>query len=326
MAGSDGEVSAGFGEPLPKPVVVIVGPTASGKSACAIEAAKLLDGEVISVDSMQVYRGMDIGTGKVAVEEREVPHWGLDLVNPGEPYSAALFQEYARRCIRDIADRGKTPILCGGTGFYVRAVIDDYRFPAGEQVDNPVRERYNRLLEAQGPQAVWNLLQQKDPGSAALIHPNNSKRVVRALELLEEGGSYQEQKEGLAHIPQAIPAVQVGLSVERPVLYQRIDQRVLQMLEQGLAEEVKGLLASGFREGLCAPQAIGYKEIVEALEGRATMDEAVAAIQQATRRYAKRQGTWFRRDGRINWIDATAASPSQLALQVADIVSAHSHA
>ena len=326
MADSSGEAISEFGGVPLRPVVVIVGPTASGKSACAIEVAKLLDGEVISADSMQVYKGMDIGTGKVPLDQREVPHWGLDLVDPGQPYSAALFQEYARRCINDIAGRGKTPILCGGTGFYVRAVIDDYRFPAGDQVDNPVRDRYNRLLEEQGPQAVWDLLQQKDPGSAALIHPNNSKRVVRALELLEEGGSYQTQKEGLAHLPQSVPAVQVGLSVDRQVLYGRIDQRVVQMLEQGLVEEVQGLLDSGFREGLCAPQAIGYKEIVAALEGRCTMDEAVAAVQQATRRYAKRQLTWFRRDGRINWIDATETTSQQLAHQAAALVRAHSHA
>lgn len=309
-----------------KPVVVIVGPTASGKSACAIEVAKLLGGEVISADSMQIYRGMDIGTGKVPVSEREVPHWGLDLIDPGQPYSAALFQEYARACIFDISRRGKTPILCGGTGFYVRAAIDDYQFPAGEQVNNPVRDRYNRLLAEQGAHAVWEELNQRDPDSAALVHPNNSKRVIRALELLEEGSSYRQQAEGLAHIGPALPAIQFGLAVDRALLYERINHRVEQMMIEGLVQEVKGLLRAGFRDGLCAPQAIGYKEIVAALEGRCSFDEAVASIQQATRRYAKRQCTWFRRDERIRWLNADAGDSKLLAQQVAAAATGLSHA
>lgn len=296
-----------------RPVIVIVGPTASGKSACAIEVAKRLGGEVISADSMQVYRGMDIGTGKVPPSERRVPHWGLDLVDPGQPYSAALFQAYARERISDIFSRGKVPILCGGTGFYVRAVIDDYQFPAGEQLDNPVRESYNRMLEERGALALWQELQRLDPESAQVIHPNNSKRVVRALELLEAGESYSRQKEALSDIGEAIPALQFGLSVERKVLYDRIDRRVEDMVAEGLVGEVEGLLSAGFREGLCAPQAIGYKEVVAALEGRCSLDEAMAAVQQASRRYAKRQISWFKRDRRIYWIEATYCSAEQIA-------------
>ncbi len=304
--------------PAAPKVAVIVGPTASGKSQCAIELAKLMDGEIISADSMQIYRGMDIGTGKVAPAERAVPHWGLDLVDPGEPYSAALFQTYARECFEDISARGKLPILCGGTGFYVRAAIDDYQFPAGEQTDNPVRERLTAYLEAHGAQALWQLLGEKDPASAAVIHPHNSKRVMRALELLEEGESYAAQKAALAQLGEAVPAIQFGLKVDRPVLYDRINRRVKAMVEEGLVDEVRGLLQGGFREGLCAPQAIGYKEIVAALEGKCSLEEAVAAIQQASRRYAKRQETWFRRDERIQWIDATDYDPQAIALQMAE--------
>lgn len=295
------------------PIVAIVGPTASGKSACAIEVAKLLRGEVISADSMQIYRGMDIGTGKVPLSQRHVPHWGLDLMDPGEPYSAALFQEYARACIDDVWMRGKVPILCGGTGFYVRAVIDDYRFPPGEQQNNPVREHYEGFLAKNGSLALWQELERRDPQSAQVIHPNNSKRVVRALELLETGESYSRQKEQLASIAQALPALQFGLAVERDVLYERINKRVRCMVAEGLVDEVRGLLAAGFREGMCAPQAIGYKEIVDALDGRCSLEEAVAAIQQASRRYAKRQISWFNRDKRICWLDATDCSAEELA-------------
>lgn len=302
------------------PVIVIVGPTASGKSACAIEVAKLVNGEVISADSMQVYRGMDIGTGKVPFADRQVTHWGLDLVDPGQPYSAALFQSYARSCISDIRSRGKVPILCGGTGFYVRAVIDDYQFPAGEQENNPVRERYMRLLQESGPLALWQELQRIDPESAGVIHPNNSKRVVRALELCEVGESYSRQKEALSSIGEAIPSLQFGLSVEREALYARIDHRVEAMVADGLVGEVEELLSAGFREGLCAPQAIGYKEIVDALEGRCSLEDAVAAVQQASRRYAKRQISWFRRDKRICWLDATDCPAEQLAKSVVEKV------
>lgn len=287
-----------------RPVICIVGPTASGKSDLAQAVAQRLDGEVVSADSMQVYRGMDIGTGKVLPAERIVPHHGLDLVDPGEPYSAALFQPYARACFADIADRGRRPILAGGTGLYVRAAIDAYDFPQGEQVDNPVRERYTRFAEEQGAQALWELLRERDPRSAAVLHPNNVRRVVRAFELLEEGRSYAEQKENLQKIEAAVPAVLIGLSVNPDVLRARIDRRVDSMMRRGLVEEVKTLLNQGFRAGITAPQAIGYKEVVAALDGTCTLDEAVERIKLATRRYAKRQRTWFRKDQRIHWLDA----------------------
>lgn len=286
------------------PVICIVGPTASGKSELAQRLAVALDGEIVSADSMQIYRGMDIGTGKVPPSERRVPHFGLDLVDPGTPYPAALFQPYARACFADIRSRGHVPFLVGGTGLYVRAAIDDYRFPEGEQVDNPVREHYTRIAEEQGSDALWRLLEQRDPASADVIHPHNVRRVVRAFELLEEGKSYAAQKEALQHIAPYEQALFIGLAVDADLLRARIDRRVDVMVEEGLVDEVTTLLQEGFREGLTAGQAIGYKEIVAALDGQCTLVEAIDAIKLATRRYAKRQRTWFRKDTRIRWIDA----------------------
>ena len=301
---------------LARPVVCIVGPTASGKTDAAQIVARALGGEVVSADSMQIYRGMDIGTGKLPPEERIVPHHGFDLADPGEPYSAALFQTYARTVFEELDARGRQAVLCGGTGLYVQAAIDDYRFPAGEQVENPVRERYTAFAEEHGAQALWDLLNERDPESAAAVHPNNIRRVVRAFELLEEGSSYAEQKANLAHIPPFVDAVQFGLTVTPELLNERINRRVDAMVEAGLVDEVRGLLEGGFRAGVTAPQAIGYKEIVEALEGRCTLDEAIEAIKLATRRYAKRQRTWFRRDGRIRWVDADRGDARAIADEI----------
>ena len=288
-----------------KPVICIVGPTASGKSALAQLIALEVDGEIVSADSMQIYRGMDIGTGKVPESQRVVKHYGLDLVDPGEPWSAALFQEYARRCFDEIEARGKWPILCGGTGFYVRAAVDDYDFPKGEQVGNELRDSLNAYAQNEGAHVLWERLRKADPESAAIIPENDVKRVVRAFELLEEGLSYADQKEKLAHIGQYKPSVFIGLAVDPDTLRQRIRNRVDEMVAQGLVEEVQTLLAGGFRQGITAPQAIGYKEIVQALDEGRGLDGALEEIKVATCRYAKRQRTWFRREKRVHWIDAT---------------------
>ena len=306
-----------------KPVICVVGPTASGKSSLAQAIAAHIGGEVVSADSMQIYRGMDIGTGKVPLAERVVAHHGLDLVDPGEPFSAALFQEYARACFEDIDARGKRSVLCGGTGFYVRAAIDDYEFPKGEQVDNPIRERYLAVAEQEGAHALWLMLEEVDPESAGIIPENDVKRVVRAFELLDEGESYAEQKRKLATIPQLLPACFIGLSVDPDVLRARIDERVDEMVRSGLVEEVESLLAAGFREGVTAPQAIGYKEIVKALDGEVTLSEAVDEIKVATHRYAKRQRTWFRKDKRIRWIDADSRRPEELLADALAIIEDH---
>lgn len=298
------------------PVVCIVGPTASGKSDLAQAVALALDSEVVSADSMQIYRGMDIGTGKVLPEDRLVPHHGIDLVDPGDPYSAALFQSYARTCFSDIRTRGKRPVLAGGTGLYVRAAIDDLDFPKGDQINNPIRERYMRYAEEHGARKLWDELDRVDADSAALIHPHNVRRVVRAFEMISEGTSYAEQHKRLQMLPQAVPALLFGLAVDPAVLTDRIDRRVDAMIEAGLVAEVKSLLHHGFRGGITAPQAIGYKEIVEAIDETVSFEDAIEQIKTATRRYAKRQRTWFKKDARIVWLDADEADTAHLAEQV----------
>lgn len=294
------------------PILCVVGPTASGKTAFAQHLALRFDGEVVSADSMQVYRGMNIGTGKIAESEKAVAHHCIDIVDPGEPFSAALFQKLARLSFRDIESRGKTSILCGGTGFYVRAAIDDYDFPKGEQVGNETRDMYNGFARDKGSKELWRLLSERDPKSASIIPENDTKRIVRAFELLESGTSYAEQKEKLAHIPQLYPAIFLGLSVDPKILADRIDRRVDMMVSEGLVDEVKSLLDSGFREGITSPQAIGYKEIVSYLDGDCALEDALDSIKLATRRYAKRQRTWFRKDKRIHWLDADALDLDRL--------------
>lgn len=301
--------------PLMHPVICVVGPTASGKTDVAQLLAQNLGGEVVSADSMQIYRGMDIGTGKLPEEERLVPHFGFDLVNPGEPYSAAVYQQYARECFSDIDKRRKRALLVGGTGLYVRAAIDAYDFPKGEQVDNPVREKWTAYYEENGADNLWERLREQDPESASVIHPNNVRRVIRAFELLEEGTTYATQKENLASIQQAVPAKFIGLAVDPEILNRRIERRVDNMIDGGLVSEVERLLDKGFREGITAPQAIGYKEIVSALDGDISLDEAIEQIKTATRRYAKRQRTWFRKDARIAWIDADSGNAEAIATQ-----------
>jgi tRNA dimethylallyltransferase len=293
-------------------VIAVVGPTASGKTALAEGLAMRLDGEVVSADSMQIYRGMDIGTAKAAQARRRVPHWCLDLVEPGQPFSAALYQREARQAIADIDARSKVPIVAGGTGLYVRAALDDMEFPAGEQDANPARERYEALAAEKGAEALHALLASRDPESAAAIHPNNVRRVVRALEMCDEGVSYARQLAGFSARRSIYDAHFIGLDVRREKLYELIDRRVDSMLAAGLLGEVEGMLKAGLREALTASQAIGYKEFVPVIEDGADLDEAVAAVKQATRRYAKRQLTWFRADPRVRWIEVTDLSGAQV--------------
>lgn len=306
--------------PLDTPLICVVGPTASGKTALAQHMAERLCGSVLSADSMQIYRGMDIGTGKISPEDRTVPYYGLDLVSPGSAYSASLFQEYGRGVVLDSQRNGSRAIVCGGTGFYVRALVDDYDFPAGEQVGNPVRDEYNARIEQLGCDAVWEELKLADPASAALINAHDAKRVVRAFELLQEGTSYAEQHAKLHAIGSYFPVTMIGLQVDPDILRTRIDARVDQMIEQGLAREVKSLLSEGLRDALTANQAIGYKEIVQALDGDISLDEAISQIKFATHRYAKRQRTWFRKDKRIHWICADRDDGEELLCRALEIV------
>ena len=284
------------------PVVCVVGPTASGKSALAELVATRLGSSVVSVDAMQVYRGMDVGTAKTPVAERRCPLLMVDVVDPDEDYSVQRFQTDARACVDALLAEGLTPVLCGGTGLYLNAVIDEMTFPVGEK-DGGVRERYERIAAERGADALHALLAERDPESAALIHPNNVRRVVRALEMSDEGVSYARHHEGLHERAVHYPARIWGLSWPREDLYARIDARVDQMVEAGLVEEVRALAGRGLTTDVTAGQAIGYKEILEALSGRVELGEAVELVKRRTRRYAKRQLSWFRHDGRVRWLE-----------------------
>jgi tRNA dimethylallyltransferase len=299
-------------------VLAVVGPTAVGKTAVAEELAARLGGEIVSADAMQIYRGMDVGTAKPAPSERRVPYHCLDLAEPGEPFSAALFQHEARACIGDIASRGLLPVVAGGSGLYVRAALDDWEFPGGEQAENPVRAGYEAIAAEKGAGALHAMLVARDPAAAALIHPNNVRRTVRALEMLDGGVSYAQQHAGFSARVSVYDARFAGLTMDRERLYERIDARVDAMLAAGLLGEVEGLLGAGLRDALTAAQAIGYKEFVPVIEDGADLDEAVAAVKQASRRYAKRQLTWFRADPRITWVDVTGVSTAKAADAVLD--------
>lgn len=283
-------------------VVCIVGPTASGKSALAEAVALRLEAPVVSVDAMQVYRGMDIGTAKTPVGERRCPLLMVDVCEPSESYSVQRFQADARACVDAVLSGGKTPVLCGGTGLYLDAVIDEMDFPAGE-VGGRARSAYEELLAERGPEAVHALLAERDPRSAELIHPNNSRRVVRALEMLDEGVSYAEKHEGLKARKPHYAAQIWALSMDRSRLYERIDRRVDQMMEQGLLAEVSALRDAGLKADSTAGQAIGYKELLAHLEGQCSLAEAVETIKRRTHNYAKRQLSWIRRDGRARVLD-----------------------
>ena len=288
-------------------VICIVGPTASGKSALADLVASELGSPVISVDAMQVYRGMDVGTAKTPVSERRVPLLMVDVADPCEDYSVRLFRDEARRCVDGVLSSGRIPVLCGGTGLYLNAVIDEMEFPSGERGDER-REHYERLASELGAEGLHALLAERDPESAEIIHPHNVRRVVRALEMLDEGSSYARHHEGLHQRAAHYDAMIWGLTMGRERLYARIDSRVDKMMEDGLLDEVKGLAARGLTVDSTAGQAIGYKELLEALEGRSSLEEAVELIKRRSRRYAKRQLSWFRHDGRVRWIDLDATT------------------
>ncbi len=303
-------------------VLAIVGPTAVGKTTLAEELAVRLGGEIVSVDSMQVYRGMDIGTAKPPPDVRRVPYRCLDLVDPGTPYSAALFQRDARAAIADIRSEDKLPVVAGGTGLYVRAALDDLRFPEGGTA-SPERVRLESLADERGRAAVYDLLVELDPASAVLIHPNNVRRVIRALEMHATGTSYAEQLAGSRARTPYVDAFYLGLALERERLYARIDVRVDAMIAVGLLDEVRRLLDAGYRDALTAAQAIGYKELVPVVEGKAALGEAVEQVKRASRRYAKRQLTWFAADPRVTWLDVTELSETDAADVAWELVESH---
>ena len=286
------------------PLLIVAGPTATGKSDSAVELALRMNGEVISADSMQVYRGMDIGSAKVTVEEmRGVPHHLIDCADPSENWNVVRFQKEARRAVQDIASRGRLPILCGGTGFYIQALLYDIDFTQMEE-NTPLRDRLSALAAEKGPEAVHALLLEKDPASAAAIHPNNLKRVIRAIEFMEEsGGSIAAHNSQQRERESAYRSVFFVLTMDRARLYERIDRRVDIMMERGLVDEVAGLRAMGIQRDSTSMQGIGYKQIYGYLDGEYDLEEAVRLIKRDTRHFAKRQLTWFKREKDVIWTD-----------------------
>ncbi|WP_435892196.1 tRNA (adenosine(37)-N6)-dimethylallyltransferase MiaA [Peribacillus simplex] len=270
----------------------------------SIEMAKLFNGEIISGDSMQVYKGMDIGTAKIKREETEgVPHYLIDIKDPDELFSAAEFQERANACIGDIQSRGKLPIIVGGTGLYIQSVIHDYQF--SEAPSDPVyRDGLEKQVREFGIDPVFEQLRSVDPESANRIHPNNVRRVIRALEIYHCTGKTMSEQLSEQPTEFKYDTCIIGLTMEREKLYRRIDQRVDGMVEEGLIQEVESFYEKGLRD--CQSiQAIGYKEIYDFFDGKASLDEAVENLKQNSRRYAKRQLTWFRNKMDVNWFNMT---------------------
>lgn len=282
-------------------VVAIIGPTASGKTALSIRLAKEIDGEVINGDSMQIYRNMDIGTAKITEQEMEgVPHHLLNIKEPTEGFSVAEYQQLVRSKIEEIKSRGKTPIIVGGTGLYVQSVLYDFQFTK-QAVNEEVRSMYYEQLEQLGPKAMHEKLAKIDPASAAEIHPNNTRRVIRALEMAELAGvSRAEEQFNRGDVPLYKHLI-IGMNMDRETLYERINLRVDLMLKAGLLEEVRALYDAGIRD-VQAIKAIGYKEFYQYFDGFITLEEAIDQVKQNSRRYAKRQLTYFRNKMEIEWI------------------------
>ena len=284
-------------------IICIAGPTASGKTALAVALAKELNGEVVSCDSMQVYKRMDIGTAKPTPEEMQgIPHHMIDVAEPWEDFSVSRYCEMAAPIVDDIISRGKTAIIAGGTGLYMDSLIRGSAFAPFPSTG--VRERLEAQADAEGMEAMLSRLRAVDPDSAARLHLSDRKRIIRALEVfLETGETITEHNRKTQAVPPRYTPLWLGLDFsERGELYRRIDLRVGKMLEMGLIEEIQSLLDSGIPEKATAMQAIGYKEFVDALDGRCTIEEAADQVRQSSRRYAKRQLTWFRRNRRIHWI------------------------
>lgn len=293
------------------PLWVILGPTAVGKSETAVEVASLIGGEIVVADSMQVYKGMDIGTAKLTEKEkiasngRYIPHHLVDILTPDQPFSVAQYQEMARGAIEKIATAGKIPLLVGGTALYLRAVIEPtYHFPPLAP-DPSVRERLRQEAQAEGAERLHRRLQELDPETARGLHPHDLRRVIRALEIYYLTGqpASRWRRQDRRSLPYDLNLF--GLILPRPLLYERINRRVEAMLAKGWIEEVKKLLAEGYSPDLPAMKALGYRQIVAYLKGELNWEEMVRLIQRDTRHFAKRQMTWFRRDPRIQWLDVS---------------------
>lgn len=299
-------------------VLAVVGPTASGKTALSVELAKRTDGEIVSADSMQIYKGMDIASAKPTKEEMcGIPHHMMDFLPPETPYSVAQYTETAGVCIREIAARGKLPILVGGTGLYVDSLLSHTQFIEAP-TDMALRAELDAQYEAVGGEEILKRLAEFDPESAARLHPNNKKRILRAFEIYTLTGQTLTAALAQSHaVPSPFAPVYIGIAFrERAVLYDRINCRVDSMLERGLLEEAREFY-KGSPE--TAAQAIGYKELKPFLDGALPFADAVENLKRATRNYAKRQITWFKRNDRIHWLYADECTPEQLLTQALEI-------
>ena len=289
---------------MKKPLIVLTGPTAVGKTKLSIALAKAVNGEIISADSMQVYRYMDVGSAKITPDEMDgVPHHLVDVLDPTENFNIVLFQQLAKKSMEEIYSKGRIPILVGGTGFYIQAITRDIDFTQSEQ-DDSYRKELEALAAEKGSSFLHDMLASVDPKSAEDIHENNVKRVIRALEFYKQNGTRisehnEEQKE---HVSPYNLAYFV-LNAPRPLLYERIDARVDEMLKNGLVEEVKNLQRMGCHREMVSMQGLGYKEILSWLGGEYPYEEAIRILKRDTRHFAKRQLTWFRREGEVTWVD-----------------------
>ena len=289
---------------MKKPLIVLTGPTAVGKTKLSIALAKAVNGEIISADSMQVYRYMDIGSAKITPDEMDgVPHHLVDVLEPTEDFNIVLFQQLAKKSMGEIYSKGRIPILVGGTGFYIQAITRDIDFTQSEQ-DDSYRKELEALAAEKGSSFLHDMLVSVDPKSAEDIHENNVKRVIRALEFYKQNGTRisehnEEQKE---HVSPYNLAYFV-LNAPRPLLYERIDARVDEMLKNGLVEEVKNLHRMGCHREMVSMQGLGYKEILSWLGGEYPYEEAIRILKRDTRHFAKRQLTWFSREGEVTWVD-----------------------
>ena len=297
---------------MPDLLSAIVGPTATGKTEVGILLAERIGGEIVSADSMQVYRGMDIGPGKPTPEQlARVPHHLIGVIDPDAPFSVAEYQERARAAIAAIRARGRQPILVGGSGLYVRAVVDGLTLSMAPP-DADLRRRLTDEAAAGGPAPLHARLAELDPEAAQRIHPNDARRIIRALEVYQQTGQRISSLQELdRHRRARYNTRQFGLTAPRPELYRRIEARVDEMVARGLADEVRGLLGRGRGERLASMKGLGYAQLIPYLRGECSLDAAVSRLKRDTRRFAKRQLTWFRADPRIEWVDVVAAGGPQ---------------
>jgi tRNA dimethylallyltransferase len=291
-------------------LLVLVGPTAVGKTGISLKLAADFDAEIISGDSMQVYRGMDIGTAKATIEERkQVPHHMIDIHNPDYPFSVAEFQDTVRRLIQDIDERGRLPFIVGGTGLYVESVCYDYQF-SDSGSDEDFRQEQQSFADQFGPAALLEKLREMDPESAERLHPNDQRRIIRAMELYHLTGERLSERLKVQKKQSPYELCIVGLTMDRALLYKRIEERIDLMLQEGLVDEVKQLVEQGYGKQYISMQGLGYKEVIDFLDGAMSWEETVRLLKRDTRRFAKRQLSWFRHMKDIEWVDVSELTNS----------------